>query len=107
MKRSFLVHQGRQDNLGHSTLTVNGVDIMQGWEYAQVLHTTDGGEHIIQVHFTHQDAWPNTDVLWPALRALGDDGWELVGSPGVLPKRPMDAPEIEVHAFWFKRAVAS
>jgi hypothetical protein len=80
---------------------------MQRWEYAQVFHTTDGGAHIVQVRFTHQDAWPNTDALWPVLRALGDDGWELAGPPDVLPKRPMDAPETEVHAFWFKRAVAN
>ena len=74
---------------------------MQHWEYAQVFHTTDGGAHIVQVRFTHQDAWPDTDVLWPVLRALGDDGWELVAIvPGPNPenlvaymKRPKPTPQ--------------
>ena len=72
---------------------------MQKWEYAQINWEGAGmGKHR-SVEFTHHESWTKVggNELFPLLRRLGEEGWELVAH--TLDSRNWNT-------WWFKRPLS-
>ena len=68
------------------------------WEYAYLRWEGPERNHRRVVEFSHDDAWEGLkpSAFFPTVRALGDDGWEMICEIDHL-----DEPGCY---YWFKRS---